>query len=184
MENKNRFRKFKVIIVGDGNVGKTTYIKRLLTGEFTEKYIATLGVEVHPIRFNTTSGPVCFNMWDCAGQEKFGGLRDGYYIQADAVIFMYSTPKSLKNLNDRNWVRDVRRVTRDIPFIICKSKCDATDYYNYDKLPFLADCIDISTKEYVNLYKPVEYLMKQLVGEEVELIPFSSDLLSTNVNNK
>lgn len=43
--------------------------------------VATLGVEVHPLFFNTNRGNVKFNVWDTAGQEKFGGLRDGYYIQ-------------------------------------------------------------------------------------------------------
>lgn len=43
--------------------------------------LATLGVEVHPLVFHTNRGPIKFNVWDTAGQEKFGGLRDGYYIQ-------------------------------------------------------------------------------------------------------
>lgn len=40
--------------------------------------IATLGVEVYPLRFYTNCGVIQFNVWDTAGQEKFGGLRDGY----------------------------------------------------------------------------------------------------------
>lgn len=43
--------------------------------------VATMGVEVHPLTFWTNHGPICFQVWDTAGQEKFGGLRDGYYIQ-------------------------------------------------------------------------------------------------------
>lgn len=39
---------------------------------------ATLGVEVHPLEFHTNRGQLVFNVWDTAGQEKFGGLRDGY----------------------------------------------------------------------------------------------------------
>jgi hypothetical protein len=69
------------VLVGDGGVGKTTFVKRHLTGEFEKKYVATLGVEVHPLVFHTNRGPIRFNVWDTAGQEKFGGLRDGYYIQ-------------------------------------------------------------------------------------------------------
>ena len=61
--------------------GKTTFVKRHLTGEFEKKYVATLGVEVHPLVFHTNRGAIRFNVWDTAGQEKFGGLRDGYYIQ-------------------------------------------------------------------------------------------------------
>jgi len=72
---------FKCVLVGDGGTGKTTFVKRHLTGEFEKKYVATLGVEVHPLVFYTTRGVIRFNVWDTAGQEKFGGLRDGYYIQ-------------------------------------------------------------------------------------------------------
>ncbi|VDK59673.1 unnamed protein product [Gongylonema pulchrum] len=48
---------------------------------------ATLGVEVHPLIFHTNRGQIRFNVWDTAGQEKFGGLRDGYYIQGMFTAF-------------------------------------------------------------------------------------------------
>ena len=48
-------------------------------------HLATLGVEVHPLVFHTNRGPIKFNVWDTAGQEKFGGLRDGYYIKGEAL---------------------------------------------------------------------------------------------------
>ena len=69
---------YKLVLVGEGGVGKTTFVKRHLTGEFEKKYIATLGVEVHPMVFHTNHGPIRLNVWDTAGQEKLGGLRDGY----------------------------------------------------------------------------------------------------------
>lgn len=69
---------FKLVLVGDGGVGKTTLVRRHLTGEFEKKYIPTLGVEVNPLAFQTNFGRLKFNVWDTAGQEKFGGLRDGY----------------------------------------------------------------------------------------------------------
>jgi GTP-binding nuclear protein Ran len=67
--------RFKLILVGDGGVGKTTFVKRHQTGEFEKKYVATMGVEVHPLPCYTNLGPVIFNCWDTAGQEKFGGLE-------------------------------------------------------------------------------------------------------------
>ncbi len=98
MEQQQNIPTFKMILVGDGAVGKTTFVKRHITGEFEKKYIATIGVEVHPLKFHTNRGVICFNVWDtaglqivseflnlfffihrfCTGQEKYGGLRDGY----------------------------------------------------------------------------------------------------------
>jgi GTP-binding nuclear protein Ran len=54
-------------------LGKTTFVKRHLTGEFEKKYEATVGVSVHPLNFFTNFGEIIFNVWDTAGQEKFGG---------------------------------------------------------------------------------------------------------------
>lgn len=72
MQANNQVPTFKLLLVGDGGTGKTTFVKRHLTGEFEKRYIATVGVEVRPLRFNTTRGPICFEVWDTAGQEKFG----------------------------------------------------------------------------------------------------------------
>ena len=68
---------FKLVIIGDGGCGKTTFVKRHLTGEFEKQYVATVGAEVHPMRFETNYGKIQFNVWDTAGQERFAGLRDG-----------------------------------------------------------------------------------------------------------
>ena len=72
---------FKLILVGDGGVGKTTFVKRHLTGEFEKKYVATLGVEVHPLGFHTNRGPIKFNVWDTAGQEVSALIFD-WFIRA------------------------------------------------------------------------------------------------------
>uniref|UniRef100_A0A671KH94 GTP-binding nuclear protein Ran n=1 Tax=Sinocyclocheilus anshuiensis TaxID=1608454 RepID=A0A671KH94_9TELE len=80
----------QLVLVGDGGTGKTTFVKRHLTGEFEKKYVATLGVEVHPLVFHTNRGAIKYNVWDTAGQEKFGGLRDGYYIQGMQCFIIYS----------------------------------------------------------------------------------------------
>ena len=67
MESNGPVAEFKLVLVGDGGVGKTTFVKRHLTGEFEKKYIATLGVEVHPMPFHTSKGLILFNVWDTAG---------------------------------------------------------------------------------------------------------------------
>merc|ERR1712228_920647 len=115
---------FKLVLCGDGGVGKTTLVKRHLTGEFEKIYIPTLGVEVHPLTWGTNCGNLCFNVWDTAGQEKFGGLRDGYYIQGQCAIIMFDVTSRISYKNVPNWHRDLTRVVEDIPIVLVGNKCD------------------------------------------------------------
>merc|ERR1719258_606585 len=115
---------FKLVLVGDGGVGKTTLVKRHLTGEFEKKYIPTLGVEVHPLKFTTNCGTLTFNVWDTAGQEKFGGLRDGYYIQGQCAIIMFDVTSRITYKNVPNWHRDIVRVCENIPIVLVGNKVD------------------------------------------------------------
>ncbi|CAB40408.1 GTP-binding nuclear protein RAN [Guillardia theta] len=168
MENINNI--FKLILVGDGGVGKTTFVKRHLTGEFEKKYIATLGVEVHPLKFFSSSGEIIFNIWDTAGQEKFGGLRDGYYIQGQAAIIMFDVTSRLTYKNVPNWHRDLTRVCDNIPIVLVGNKVDIRDrkvkakqitFHRKKNLQYY----DISAKSNYNFEKPFLWLSKKLTGD-------------------
>lgn len=127
MAQENDMPTFKCVLVGDGGTGKTTFVKRHLTGEFEKKYVATLGVEVHPLIFHTNRGPIRFNVWDTAGQEKFGGLRDGYYIQGQCAVIMFDVTSRVTYKNVPNWHRDLVRVCENIPIVLCGNKVDIKD---------------------------------------------------------
>jgi GTP-binding nuclear protein Ran len=102
-------------------------VKRHETGEFEKKYVATLGVEVHPLPFYTNYGLIVFNVWDTAGQEKFGGLRDGYYIQGQCAIIMFDVTSRVTYKNVPNWHRDLIRVCENIPIVLCGNKVDVKE---------------------------------------------------------
>ena len=88
---------------------------------------ATLGVEVHPLGFTTNRGPITFNVWDTAGQEKFGGLRDGYYIQGQCAIIMFDVTSRITYKNVPTWHKDLVRVCENIPIVLCGNKVDIKD---------------------------------------------------------
>jgi len=161
---------FKLVLVGDGGTGKTTFVKRHRTGEFEKKYIATLGVEVHPLVFYTSHGVIKFNVWDTAGQEKFGGLRDGYYISAECGIIMFDVTSRITYKNVPNWHRDLVRVCENIPIVLCGNKVDMKDRkvkpkaINFHRKKNL-QYYDISAKSNYNFEKPFVWLAKKLSGQ-------------------
>jgi GTP-binding nuclear protein Ran len=160
---------FKLVLVGDGGTGKTTFVKRHLTGEFEKKYIATLGVEVHPLGFHTNFGELKFDVWDTAGQEKFGGLRDGYYINGQCGIIMFDVTSRITYKNVPNWHRDLVRVCENIPIVLCGNKVDVKErkvkaktitFHRKKNLQYY----DISAKSNYNIEKPFLWLARKLVG--------------------
>eukprot|EP00729_Bicosta_minor_P016083 gene16083-3763_t len=160
----------QLVLVGDGGTGKTTFVKRHLTGEFEKKYVATLGVDVHPLHFQTNHGPIIFNVWDTAGQEKFGGLRDGYYIQGKCAIIMFDVTARVTYKNVPNWHRDLIRVCEQIPMVLCGNKVDMKDrkvkpkqitFHRKKNIQYF----DISAKSNYNFEKPFLWLARKLAGE-------------------
>lgn len=120
-------QRFKVIFVGDGGVGKTTFITRHLTGDFEKKYTPTEGVEVSPLTFTTSKGPMILNVWDCAGQEKYSGECDGYWNGANACVLMFDVTSRVSYENMNHWYSKVRSVCGDIPIVMCGNKVDVKD---------------------------------------------------------
>lgn len=166
----DRIPTFKLVLVGDGGVGKTTFVKRHKTGEFEKKYVATLGVEVNPILFYTTRGPIRFDVWDTAGQEKFGGLRDGYYINGQCAIVMFDVTSRVTYKNVPNWHRDLVRVCENIPIVLVGNKVDIKDrkvkaraivFHRKKNLQYY----DISAKSNYNFEKPFLWIARKLVGD-------------------
>lgn len=151
MESTN----YKIVLVGDGCVGKTTWVKKLLTNQFETKYVSTLGVEAHPIHVNTNRGLIVFNIWDCAGVAKFAGLREGYYINADGAIVMYDSTNQATHLNVVNYGTKLNRANNsELPIVYVATKCD-----NGSNIP---DCINISTKFDRNTLTPLLELVRTI----------------------
>jgi GTP-binding nuclear protein Ran len=75
--------RLKIVLIGPKGCGKTTWVRSLLNMEPVE-YKRTMGVEVHMIK---KYGHV-LEIWDTAGDSNVGGLRGGYYVNADAIVLM------------------------------------------------------------------------------------------------
>jgi GTP-binding nuclear protein Ran len=162
---------FKLVLVGDGGIGKTTFVKRHFTGTFEEKYIGSCGVEVHPLIFHTNSGPIKFYVWDIAGNEKFSVLLDGYYTKCQCAIIMFDLTSRVTYKNVRSWHHHLVRVCENIPIVLAGNKVDIKDrrkvkakrivFHKQNNLQYY----DISTKSSYNFEKPFLWLARKLIGD-------------------
>jgi len=162
---------FKLVLVGDGGVGKTTFVKRHRTGEFNGKYVPTLGVEVTRLQFNTNCGPIVFNVWDIAAQEKSGGLGDGYYVNAQCAIVMFDVTSRITYANVRQWSSALERTCgSSLPRVLLGNKVDSRDRtvkaknITYPKRHNIR-YYDLSAKTNYNFEKPFLYLARELTGQ-------------------
>ena len=90
METQDFETSFKVVVVGNGNVGKSTLIRRFCKDQFIQSYKKTIGVEYLEreitVQVNEEEQSVRVMVWDCAGQEEFDKITQDYY----QGIFVYS----------------------------------------------------------------------------------------------
>lgn len=153
---------YKIVLIGEQNTGKSTYVHRIRTGEYKKTYAATLGVEVHPIKVNTTVGMMTLNFWDCAGKPEFEGLGEGYYIGADGFLIFYhnhSQPASEKQ-------KYLKKAFPNIPALIYRTKIDML----HENDPNVHHS-EISTKTCHNLDDPLVQIIRRIKNDNsIELI--------------
>jgi len=99
---------FKVIVIGEPTVGKTTTIKRYVDDVYSKGYKVTIGVDfaLKVIEFDAHT-LVRLQLWDIAGQERFGSMTRVYYRDADAAVIMFdlTTPRTFESV--AKWKADV-----------------------------------------------------------------------------
>ena len=77
--------------------------------------------------FFTNKGQIKFNVWDTAGQDKFGGLGEGYYFGGHCGIIMFDVNSRITYQNVPKWYRDLERVCLNIPIVLVGNKVDIKD---------------------------------------------------------
>ncbi|MDD1776809.1 MAG: GTP-binding protein [Candidatus Helarchaeota archaeon] len=116
--------KWKIIVIGDPAVGKTSLMLRYTQKTFRELYIPTVGVQVS-IKTVKIEGFSCsLNIWDIAGQQKFSNIRRLFYEGADAVIIVFDITDKQSFINSSNWYRDYSSLNYKKTGVLIGNKLD------------------------------------------------------------
>ncbi|DAZ96139.1 TPA: hypothetical protein N0F65_008718 [Lagenidium giganteum] len=118
-------RKFKVVLLGEGRVGKTSILLRYIKGEYDDRQVSTLQASYLDKRLAVDNTNVQLSLWDTAGQERFHALGPIYYRDADGAVLVYDITDEESFKKVRTWVKELRRIVGDdIDISIAGNKVD------------------------------------------------------------
>jgi len=135
MTDVQKFR-FKIAVIGDGQVGKTSLIKNYTQGSFERDYVKTIGAQFSKFEKEIERDEIRLIFWDIAGQDDFLFLRPAFYKESGAAIIVYSLEenelgkRSFEHIN--NWYENIKKYCGDIPIIIFANKADLIEEDNLD----------------------------------------------------
>jgi len=118
---------FKVIVVGDGAVGKTALVIRFSEGRFQDHYKMTIGVDFAIKMVEIGGKKVKLQIWDTGGQERFSYIRPLYYKGAMGVIYVFDITNRQSFDNVEKWRKEVTDYCGGIPALLVANKCDLPD---------------------------------------------------------
>ncbi len=157
-------RKIKVVIIGDGAVGKTSLVRRFVEGKFQEDYIATIGVNVR----DKKAWGLDLSLWDIYGQKSISpGKHSSHYVGAVAamVVFDMTRKETFENLDQ--WINELYEVTGKIPLVIAGNKIDKIrDFEDSQDVPFS----EASKEQFQEFIKDSQY-HKTVYSSESEFLP-------------
>ncbi|HEC38359.1 hypothetical protein LCGC14_0672990 [marine sediment metagenome] len=124
---------FKILILGNAAVGKTSLINRFCEGAFQEDYKPTLGANIIrkdvDIQGSGSIVKVRLILWDLAGQEKYSVVRSMYFSGVEGVLLIYDLTRynTFDSISSK-WMKDFKKyVRKESVFILIGNKCDLND---------------------------------------------------------
>ncbi|NVM37366.1 MAG: GTP-binding protein [Candidatus Lokiarchaeota archaeon] len=121
--------RFKFVIIGNHEVGKTSLVRRFIENKFSHDYRATIGLNIlsHSIEF--FGNKIIYSLWDVGAQKYFKRFRQTYYLgtQAAFIVFDLTNRESFENVKE--WYGELENFIegREIPIIIIGNKTDLED---------------------------------------------------------
>jgi small GTP-binding protein len=116
----------KIIVIGNGKVGKSTLAMKFVKNIFTTEYKQTLGVDFLNIKkyIKKIDQTIDFYIWDTAGQDHFNAITSRYYRGADACLIVFAINDKDSFIQVKSWHKKMKTECGDIPTALVMSKID------------------------------------------------------------
>jgi small GTP-binding protein len=153
---------FKILLLGDASVGKTSFTKRYCYNIFNPSEHLTIGVDFHVKTIELHNKKIKLQIWDVGGEERFRFLLPTYCLGANAAFLLYDITRAPTLDNIPEWTSIVRQKGGSIPIMLVGSKLDLAE--SQREIPTehgvqiaeknnFSDFVEISAKENLNVDK-------------------------------
>ena len=168
---------FKIVILGDAAVGKTSLINQYIEHSFQEDYKPTLGANIirKDIHVDKINANVRLIMWDLAGQEKYNVIRSMYFQGCVGALLVYDiTRRATFETVKSKWLRDFEKyVKKEGTYLLIGNKTDLTeqrvvstdDGNGFAREINASDFIETSAKYGENVEKTFENLVHNILNK-------------------
>ena len=119
---------FKVLLLGNSDVGKSSLLLRFVDSLWNDAFVPTIGVDFKVKTLEINNNKVKMQIWDTAGQERFRTVVSTYFRGAHGILLLYDVTNkdSFKNLE--NWLIEIEKNSSDkVLKILVGNKCDLSD---------------------------------------------------------
>jgi small GTP-binding protein len=198
---------YKILVVGDIGTGKTSLIKRYVHNIFSMHYKSTIGVDFALKVINWDKNTIVrLQLWDIAGQERFGNMTRVYYKEAIGALIVFDVTRIGTFEAVQKWKNDIDAKVylppddRPIPVVLLANKCDLAKegivqnpalMEKYCQENNFIGWFETSAKDNVNIDKAVNFLISGVLNndpnkikqDELKFNPDIIDLKQTHDTN-
>ncbi|XP_056103721.1 ras-related protein Rab-38b isoform X1 [Rhinichthys klamathensis goyatoka] len=198
MHSNQKEHLYKILVIGDLGVGKTSIIKRYVHQTYSANYRATIGVDFALKVLNWDSETVRLQLWDIAGQERFGNMTRVYYREAMGafIVFDVTRPTTFEAVS--KWKEDLDSKLilsngQSVATVLLANKCDQNrDFLTNNGLKMDQYCkengfvgwFETSAKENLNINDAANFLVKHIIASENDILKsVVPDTISPQLNS-
>ena len=182
MEEPKNLRQFKILLVGDSSVGKTSIMSRYANNSFPENYQTSVGVDYRIKELKRKKNKTMIQILDTGGQDKFRSVAKSFFREVNGIFIIF-------DLNDKDtftgldyWVEEVRNTVNDSKVIVLGNKSDlkeevSDELINKFKEEKNLDIYKVSAKQNKNIKEAFEKMIHLIRhNPDADIESFSLDI--------
>jgi Ras-related protein Rab-1A len=183
---------FKIIIIGDSGIGKSSILFRFADDVYNDSYISTIGVDFKIKTIFINGKMIKLQIWDTAGQERFRTITTSYYRSSHIIFLCYDITDRQSFFNLDIWLQEIKKFTASsIKVIVCGTKLDLASVrqVSYKEGKDYADMNDFdyyetSSKQNTNIDELFEKSSQKLLNNFLIMLDVNNKVNSMPDNNR